>query len=702
MANDDDCGEEAADDPDGAVVFGVPIPTGTSGAQSSMSSTPLIALRDDDTIEPVLRLTRKLGKRSLTFEGLIQGAYGLCLVDSGASRSFVSLAYCEDNGLRVSGTTGAGVLADGRPLPLSAIIRKAHLKLGPFRTKLDLIVADLPGLDVVLGMDFLNEHDPQIQWKRREMTLMHADRPVLITAHREQPELPDLQSDLLELCTIQDFSRELSRVDAQDVLLGFVRPEQEVSPGPSEPAPPGVGADDPRVASLLADFTDVLVQQMPPGLPPERFAADGRPIEHVIETAPDVKPYAANPRPFARAEDAEIRKQLGTLLASGWINPSLSPWASPVLFVRKKPDPVTGVRGYRMCISYVKLNAKTLNRIAYRLPRIADLLDRIGSATYFSKLDLLSGYYQVRMRPGDVEKTAFCTPYGNFEFRVMPFGLNGAPSTFMYMMDEVFRKAAQLPAGREQAFTEFVAVYLDDVCIFSNTIAEHLLHLRAVLQRLREYKLYCKPSKCEWLRTEVEFLGHVVSGEGRAVQKAKADALQSWPEPRNVPELRSLLGTFGFWREYIEHYADIVDPLVELTLKDTSWRWGTTERHAFATLKCALAAAPVLAHVNTGHPFIVVTDASDFAVGGSLEQIMQDGRQRPVAYFSHRLSKAERNYPVHERELLAIVLALRTWRHYLLGSDFTVFCKTDHRPIQDFMGQDSLSGPASALARFLV
>ena len=192
---------------------------------------------------------------------------------------------------------------------------------------------------------------------------------------------------------------------------------------------------------------------------------------------------------------------------------------------------MTGKRTWRMCISFVKLNSKTLNRIAYRLPRSSDLLERINGARYFSKLDLLDGYYQVRMRASDVSKTAFTTPYGNFEFKVMPMALCGAPSTFQYLMDNNFSSDIRLSDGTVVSARKIIAIYLDDICIFSATEHGHLMHIHAVLQRLREHKLFVKPSKCEWTQLSIEFQGHVMSADGMSIHPTKADALQVWPSP---------------------------------------------------------------------------------------------------------------------------------------------------------------------------
>jgi hypothetical protein len=330
----------------------------------------------------------------------------------------------------------------------------------------------------------------------------------------------------------------------------------------------------------------------------------------------------------------------------------------------------------------VRLNSKTLNRIAYRLPRIAELLARVSRATIFSKMDLLSGLYQIRMRESDVEKTGFCTPYGNFHFKVMPMGLCGAPPTFQYLMDDVFRK--DLPvSGVPVPYWKFLAVYLDDICIFSSSLEEHLVHLRAVLHRLREHKLYVKPTKCAWGQSEIEFLGHFVSASGMRANPERSKALQDWPEPTSVSELRSLLGTFNYLRSYIRRFSDIVSPLVALTRKGVVWRWrDDVEGHALRTLKQALLDSPVLIAPNPDKPYFVITDASDFAVGASLEQEEggEGSRRRPVAFFSHSMNPAERKNPTHERELLGIVLALRTWRVYLYGSASSIYCHTDHRP----------------------
>lgn len=659
---------------------------------------PLDPSNDDNLVySPALRTTAAFGTRLLQFEGMLAGVTTLFMIDSGASTSFISTSFARSHGISLQPCAlGPAQLADDRTLPIDGVTREMWVRIGSFAFKHRFLVVDMPKYDAVLGLDFLQAHEPEIRWKKRCMFVNVKHKRVKLKAYKpdEVDQLSQLlpQSDTFELCSIDTFAR-VAATDGdlvpEQAFIGCMLPDDLPTVSPDLLS--GKGADHPDIAALLAEFSDVLQSKIPGGLPPERCADDGTPIEHRIDVAEGEKPFSRNPRPFTAEEDEEIRRYLKTFLENGWIRSSLSPWAAPVLFVPKKPDPVTGKRSWRMCISYVALNAKTLNRIAYRLPRISDLLGRLATAKFFSKIDLLDGFYQVRMRESDIEKTAFTTPYGNFEFKVMPMGLCGAPSTFQYLMDSAFRQPAVLPDGTTIAFDSFIAIYLDDICIFSATEQEHLQHLRLVLQRLRKHSLYVKPSKCEWLQTCIEFLGHMVNGDGQYVNPDRAAALQNWPAPTSVPELRSLLGTFGFWRDYIASYAHIVAPLTDLLKKDVPWRWREdVEGAALCKLKTAIHAAPVLARADRDKPFHVVTDASDFAVGGSLEQDTPTGR-RPVAFFSHRLSEQERKYPVHERELLAIVLSLRLWRHHLYGSEFTVACSTDHRPLQHFMTQSSLS-----------
>jgi hypothetical protein len=359
--------------------------------------------------------------------------------------------------------------------------------------------------------------------------------------------------------------RNAANWDHENIILGSIACD--------DPLLCGEGTTHPAVAPVLKELSDVLISKIPGGMLPERIGIDDQPVEDTIEVAPGTQQYARPPRMFTPEESIEIRRYLTDFLNKKWIVPSLSPWAAPALFVPKKADPVTGKRTWRMVISCVKLNSKTLNRIAYRPPRITELLARVSQSKYSSKLDPLGGFYQIRMRESDAEKTAITTPFGNFHFRVMPMGSCGAPGTLQRVMHDAFHAPVKLaPHAPATPFDVFLAIYLDDSCIHSAKIEDHIIHLRAVLTRLRETQFYAKHTKCQWLRTSIESLGHTINDSGLCITTSKVAAVQMWPAPRNLHELRSLLGTFGFWRCYIHHYAHIRHPLTLLTLKGVAWR----------------------------------------------------------------------------------------------------------------------------------
>jgi hypothetical protein len=359
------------------------------------------------------------------------------------------------------------------------------------------------------------------------------------------------------------------------------------------------------------------------------------------------------------------------LTKSGFIQPSKSPFGAPVLFVKKK-DGTT-----RMCIDYRALNDITVKN-SYPLPRIDELFDRLQGARYFSKFDLRSGYHQIRVKAEDVPKTAFRTRYGHYEFLVLPFGLTNAPATFMHLMHQTFR----------EQLDDFVIVFLDDILVYSKTLVEHEVHVRKVLDILREQKLYAKESKCELFRTEVDFLGHIVGRGGLRMMEDKVAAVQAWPVPSTISHVRSFLGTIGFYRKFIPAFSSVASPLSDLTKDGATFEWGPTQRGAFETLKSLAAAQPVLILPDPNLPYVVHTDASGFATGAVLQQDQGHGLQ-PIAFMSKKMLPAETRYPVHEQEMLAIIQALGTWRHYLSGAKFRVL--TDHRSLQHFKTQPQLS-----------
>ena len=259
-----------------------------------------------------------------------------------------------------------------------------------------------------------------------------------------------------------------------------------------------------------------------------------REVQFSINLKPGTEPIAKAPYRMAPAEMSELKTQLQELLDKGFIRPSTSPWGAPVLFVKKKDGSL------RLCIDYRELNAVTVKN-KYPLPRIDDLFDQLRGATVFSKIDLRSGYHQIPIEEKDIEKTAFRTRYGHYEFTVMPFGLSNAPARFMDLMNRIF----------SQQLDKSVVVFIDDILVYSKTKEEHAEHLRQVMDLMRQHKLYAKFSKCEFWLEKVSFLGHVISAEGVSVDPSKIYAVDSWQRPKTVSEIRSFLGLAGYYRRFV-------------------------------------------------------------------------------------------------------------------------------------------------------
>ncbi|GJU68907.1 putative reverse transcriptase domain-containing protein [Tanacetum coccineum] len=349
--------------------------------------------------------------------------------------------------------------------------------------------------------------------------------------------------------------------------------------------------------------------------------------------------------------DRNLSRKLQELSDKGFIRPSSSPWGAPVLFVKKKD---------------VK------NR--YPLPRIDDLFDQLQGSSIYSKIDLRSGYHQLRVREQDIPKTAFRTRYGHYEFQVMPFGLTNAPAVFMDLMNRVCKPYLD----------KFVIVFIDDILIYSKDEREHEEHLKAILELLKEEKLYAKFSKCEFWIPKVQFLGHVIDSRGIHVDPAKIESIKDWASPKTPTEIRQFLGLAGYYRRFIEGFSKIAKSMTKLTQKGIKFDWGEKEENAFQLIKQKLCSAPILALPEGSEDFVVYCDASHKGLGAVLMQ-----REKVIAYASRQLKVHEKNYTTHDLELGSVVFALKIWRHYLYGTRCTVF--TDHKSLQHILDQKELN-----------
>jgi hypothetical protein len=411
---------------------------------------------------------------------------------------------------------------------------------------------------------------------------------------------------------------------------------------------------------VVCEYADVFPDELP-GMPP------GQNIEFAIELQPGTTPISKRPYQMPPAELAELKKQLQELLYKGFICPSTSPWGCPALFVKKKDESL------RLCIDYRPLNAVTIKN-KYPLPRIDVLFNQLVGAKVFSKIDLRSGYHQIKIRASDILKTAFSTRYGLYEFLVMSFGLTNAPAYFMYLINSVFMPELD----------KFVVVFIDDILVYSKNKEEHPEHLHVVLQRLREHHLYAKLSKCDFWLKEIKFLGHTISQAGMAVDPDNVQEVMNWKPPTIVRQIRSFLGLAGHYQRFIPDFSRTAKPITELLKKEAKFVWGQKCEDAFHALRQHLTTAPVLAQPDNSKPFDVYCDAYGTGLGCLL---MLDNRV--IAYESRALRPHEQNYPTHDLELAAVVHALKMWRHYLMGTHCNIF--TDHKSLKYIFTQADLN-----------
>ncbi|TYK11938.1 ty3-gypsy retrotransposon protein [Cucumis melo var. makuwa] len=520
----------------------------------------------------------------------VLGHYALVLFDSGSSHSLISSAFVLHARLEVEPLHHVlSVSTPSRECILSKEkVKGCQIEITGHVIEVMLLVLDMD-FDVILGMDWLAANHASIDCSRKEV----AFNPPSLASFKFKGEgsrsLPKVISAMRasKLLSQGTWSILASVVDTREVDVSLS----------SEP--------------VVRDYLDVFPEELP-GLPPHRE------IEFAIELEPGTVPISRAPYRMAPAELKELKVQLQELLDKGFIRPSVSPLGAPVLFVKKKDGSM------RLCIDYRELNKVTVKN-KYPLPRIDDLFDQLQGATVFSKINLQSGYHQLRIKDGDVPKTAFRSRYGHYEFIVMSFGLTNAPAVFMDLMNRVFR----------EFLDTFVIVFIDDILIYSKTEAEHEEHLRMVLQTLRDNKLYAKFSKCEFWLKQVSFVGHVVSKAGVSVDPAKIEAVTSWARPSTVSEL---------------------------TRKGAPFVWSKACEDSFQNLKQKLVTASILTVPDGSGSFVIYSDASKKGLGCVL---MQQGKV--VAYASRQLKSHEQNYPTHDLELAAVVFALKIWRHYLYG-----------------------------------
>lgn len=534
-----------------------------------------------------------------------------------------------------------------------------------------------PSCSVVLGYDWLSRYNPLIDWAQSSITFRspNLDTPSLsacapsaarATSCIEAPSpstTPSTPTSAPTSSSRPDISlvnaaafRTASRLAGSTVFQIMIRPETTSARA--------AGVADPDLSAVpeeYHEYADVFSKGKADTL------AEHRPYDLKIDLEDGAAPPVGAMYSLSQSEQQALKEFIDEHLGLGFIRSSKSPHGAPVLFVKKKDGSL------RLCVDYRGLN-RVSKKDRYPLPLISDLLDSPRKASVYTKIDLRHAYYLVRIAEGDEWKTTFRTRYGSFEWLVVPFGLTNAPSAFQRFMNDIFADLLDV----------YVIIYLDDILIYSDNMADHKKHVKEVLRRLRKHKLYARADKCEFHADTVEYLGYILSPQGLTMDNSKIKTIQDWPEPRKIRDIQSFLGFANFYRRFIRNYSDIVVPLTRRTRKGLPWNWDQAARDSFEALKRAFTSAPVLTHWVPDAPLVVETDASDYALGAILSIYTPDGEIHPVAFHSRTFSSVELNYDVHDKELLAIFEAFRVWRHYLEGSGMPIDVVTDHKNLEYF------------------
>ncbi|PNY16937.1 retrotransposon-related protein [Trifolium pratense] len=578
---------------------------------------------------------------TMKVEGIIHNVELLVLIDSGASHNFISPKVTSALGLAITPTKARNIkLGDGHKVWTEGVCEGLKMKMGECEIVVDAFVLELGGMDMVLGVSWLSTLGKVVMdWKALTMQFSCDNRLV---------KLQGLGNKVIK----QGYLNSYLDNDQRREGLGWLWTQLQSMETSKAEIPK-------ELSSILEDFKEVFSNSIQ--LPPERSQV------HQIKLYHDHGDINVRPYRYPHHQKGEIERQVAELLKAGVVRPSMSSFSSPVILVKKKDN------SWRMCVDYRALNKATIPD-KYPIPIVEELLDELYGSTVFSKIDLKSGYHQIRMHENDISKTAFRTHNGHYEYLVMPFGLMNAPATFQATMNDMFRPYLR----------KFVLVFFDDILVYSKNISEHQTHLRLVMSVLLDNCFMANEAKCKFGSTQVDYLGHIISGAGVAVDPEKIKCVIDWPKPRNVKGVRGFLGLTGYYRKFIKNYGKIAKPLTELTKKD-NFKWGLEADQAFAEMKEIMTSSPVLILPNFEIPFEVECDAAGRGIGAVLMQ-----KRQPVAFFSKALSDGNLAKSVYEKELMALVLSIQHWRHYLLGREFIVY--TDHKSLKHFL-QQRVSSP---------
>ncbi|KAL5701100.1 hypothetical protein ACHQM5_026475 [Ranunculus cassubicifolius] len=576
--------------------------------------------------------------QTIQLQGTIRHKQINMLVDSGSTHNFLDAETARQLGCECRVTSSHEVtVAGGGKLQCDTYCPNFQWEINGVQFQSDVRILPLGGCDLVLGVQWLKTIGPVLMdFDKLQMSFTYQGNQLTLQGNQTTKQI-----QFMSMSAIQKYVQNNPN-GVWGVLFAVATTDRIPEHIP------------PEIAAVLEEFAEVF--QEPHSLPPSRSH------DHRIVLKPEATPIAARPYRYPQIQKSEIERQIQNLLADGFIQSSQSPFSSPVLLVKKRDS------SWRMCIDYRRLNDSTIKH-PFPIPMIDELLDELHGATVFSKLDLKAGYHQIRVAEADIEKTAFSTHAGHYEFKVMPFGLTNAPATFQGLMNDIFKVQMR----------KSVLVFFNDILIFSPSLQAHILHLRETFTILKNNQLKVNQQKCQFARSELEYLGHVISASGISADPMKISAIQSWPQPSTVRGLRGFLGLTGYYRRFIRHYGSVAKPLTALLKKD-NFVWTPDAIQAFADLKQAMIRVPTLACPDFSKPFCVETDACQSGVGAVLLQ-----NEQPLAFISKALPPSKLGLSAYEKELWALIYAVSKWRYYLLGRKFQI--RTDHQSLKYLLEQ---------------
>ncbi|GJR83710.1 reverse transcriptase domain-containing protein [Tanacetum coccineum] len=547
------------------------------------------------------------GSNTVTGTFLLNDHHAYILFDSGADRSFVSNTFSALLDITPYALDVSYVveLADERTLETNIVLRCCTLGLLGHPFTIDLMPIDLGSFDIIIGMDWLAKNHAVIVCDEKIVRIPYRNKILIVQGDKSDKE----KKSTLSIISCKKAQKYMEK--GCQLFLAHVTVKENKDKSKEK------RLED---VSTIRDFPEVFPEDLP-GLPPIRQ------VEFQINLVPGVAPVARAPYRLAPSEMEELKTAL-----------------------------------FRTCIDYRELNKLTVKN-RYPLLRIDDLFDQLQGSSVYSKIELRSGYHQLKVRDEDIPKTAFRTCYGHYEFQVMPFGLTNALAVFMDLMNRVCRPYLD----------KFVIVFIDDILIYSKTKEEHDVHLRLILELLKKEELYAKFSKCDFWLSKVQFLGHVIDSEGIHVDPEKIESIKDWESPKTPTEICQFLGLAGYYRRFIKGFSKINRPMTKLTQKSVKFNWGEKEETNFQTLKQKLCSAPILALPEGSENFIVYCDASHKGLGAVLMQ-----KEKVIAYASRQLKIHEKNYTTHDLELGVVVFALKMWRRYLYGTKCVLELLSDY------------------------